>query len=46
MILHFQDFRWGGELFCLLTVLLSVSWGTLLWIQSSLITVNTPTPPP
>ncbi|CAI9607829.1 unnamed protein product, partial [Staurois parvus] len=35
-----KDLRWGGRLFCLLTVLLPVSLGTLLWIASSVISVK------
>ncbi|CAI9570037.1 unnamed protein product, partial [Staurois parvus] len=29
-----EDLCWGGELFCLLTVLLPVSSGTLLWMAA------------
>ncbi|CAI9624209.1 unnamed protein product, partial [Staurois parvus] len=36
----YNDYRWGGGLFCLLTILLPFSLGTLLWMASSVLTVK------
>ncbi|CAI9619739.1 unnamed protein product, partial [Staurois parvus] len=41
-----EDFQWGGELLCLLTALLPVSSGTLLWMASSVLTVKHQHPTP
>ncbi|CAI9592326.1 unnamed protein product, partial [Staurois parvus] len=35
-----KHLQWGRGLFCLLTLLLPVSLGTLLWMVSSVLTVK------